>query len=125
MKKILIVDDDADLREVMKTVLQDAYEIREAPGKEAGLALLKTYTPNLVLLDVMMETNSAGFEMARAIRENPKTRNIKILMLTNIDKELNLNFKASAKDPDWLPVDDFLEKPINPKQLRAKIGKLI
>ena len=55
MKKILVIDDDSALRDVMRAVLSSRYELREAGSKAEGLALLKTFTPDLVMLDVMME----------------------------------------------------------------------
>jgi CheY-like chemotaxis protein len=125
MKKILIVDDDTELRLVMKTALAAHYELREAGSKKEALGVLKTFAPDLVMLDVMMETETAGFELAREIRGNPKFKRVKILMMTNIDTESNLDFKSEAGDPAWLPVDDYMVKPVGPKALLAKVQKLI
>jgi CheY-like chemotaxis protein len=125
MKKILIVDDDADLRLVMKTTLSARYELREAGSKTEALGALKTFAPDCVMLDVMMETDSAGFELAREIKADPRFKNVKILMMTNMDKESKLDFKSEAGDPAWLPVDDYLVKPVDAKTLLAKVQKLI
>ena len=125
MKKVLIIDDDADLREAMKAVLSGAYELREAGSKKQALETLKTYTPDLVLLDVMMESNNAGFELAREIKNNEKLKAVKILMITNIDNDMKMDFKKEAGDKDWLPVDDYIVKPIEPKALLTKIRKLL
>ena len=125
MKKILIVDDDAELRLVMKTTLTAHYELREAGSKKEALDVLKTFAPDLVMLDVMMETETAGFELAREIRDIPKFKRVKILMMTNIDTESNLDFKSEAGDAAWLPVDDYMVKPVEPKTLLAKVKKLM
>jgi CheY-like chemotaxis protein len=125
MKKVLIIDDDADLREAMKAVLSGTYELREAGSKKQAIETLKTYTPDLVLLDVMMESNNAGFELAREIKSNKKLHAVKILMITGIDNEMKIDFKKEAGDKDWLPVDDYIVKPVEPKTLLSKIQKLL
>lgn len=125
MKKILVVDDDAELRLVMKKVLSAHYELREAGSKKQALSVLKTFAPDLVMLDVMMETDTAGFELAREIKGDTKFKKVKILMMTNIDTESRLDFKSEAGDPAWLPVDDYIVKPVEPKALLAKVQKLI
>jgi CheY-like chemotaxis protein len=125
MKKVLIVDDDADVREVIKIVLANKYELKEAGSKKDGLKALESFQPDLIVLDVMMESVKAGFEMAREVKANPQTKNAKILMLTNVDNEFKIDYKAAAGDPDWLPVDDYIVKPVEPKSFLAKVEKLI
>jgi len=125
VKKILIIDDDADLREAIKTVLAPFYEIREAEGRESALKVLKDYQPHLIILDVMMDTTSTGFELAREFRQDSRLKDTKLLMLTSVDSVMNINFKAEAGDPTWLPVDDYLTKPLQPKILLDKIQNLI
>jgi DNA-binding response OmpR family regulator len=123
MKKILIVDDDPDIRDAIATVLKTAYQIEEAGSGTEALKQLSTFTPDLVILDVMMETNSTGFDLARQIKKIPAPP--KILMLTGVDKEMNIDYKAEAGNPDWLPVDDYLIKPVMPKSLTEKVSALI
>ncbi len=125
MKKILIIDDDAALREVMKTVLAGPYNLREAGTKADGLALMATFKPDLVILDVMMESLNSGFEAAREIKADGKFRNVKILMITNVDRETRIDYKSEAGDASWLPVDDYVLKPVDPKTLLAKVQKLL
>jgi CheY-like chemotaxis protein len=125
MKKILLVDDDADLREAMKTVLSGTYEVREADNKNEGLSLVKDFRPDLVLLDVMMESDSAGIELAREIKNSPDLGQTKILMITSIDSALAFDFKAAAGDPAWLPVDGYINKPVHADDLVAKIKAMM
>lgn len=125
MKRILVIDDDADIREIVKLTLGDAYEVREAGSAQEGEALLEGYTPDLILLDVMMESATAGFDAARAYKSRPGMGAVKILMATSIDKELGIDFQATAGDPDWLPVDGYLVKPIDPQDLRKKVAALL
>jgi DNA-binding response OmpR family regulator len=123
MKKILVVDDDPDIRDAIATVLKTAYQIEEAGSGTEALKQLSTFTPDLVILDVMMETNSTGFDLARQIKKIPAPP--KILMLTGVDKEMNIDYKAESGNPDWLPVDDYLIKPVMPKSLTEKVSALI
>lgn len=125
MKKVLIIDDDMDMREVMKVVLGKKYEIKEAGSKKDGLKALTAYIPDLIILDVMMESIKAGFEMAREVKQDEKLKDVKILMLTNIDNEFKINYQAEAGDADWLPVDDYMVKPVEPKTLLNKVDKLL
>jgi two-component system, OmpR family, alkaline phosphatase synthesis response regulator PhoP len=109
----------------MLTILAEGYEVKEAESKEQGFEILAGYKPDLIILDVMMETKSSGFEMCRELKGNPKFKNIKILMLTSVDTEMNIDYKSEAGDPEWLPVDDYLVKPVRPKPLLDKIEKLL
>jgi DNA-binding response OmpR family regulator len=125
VKKILIVDDDADLREAIKTVLQNKYEIKEAGGKDEALQALSGFHPDLIILDVMMDTTSTGFELSRELRGDKRIANVKILMLTSVDEVTNIDFKSAAGDAEWLPVDDYMTKPLEPKVLISKVEMLL
>ncbi|MCP4399733.1 MAG: response regulator [bacterium] len=125
MKKVLIIDDDVDIREVLTTVLEGKYELKEAGSREEGLEVLKEFKPDLVILDVMMEKHDSGFELAREIRNSSELQDAKILMSTSIDNEMNMDFKKEAGKSDWLPVDDYIVKPIDPKNFIPKVENLI
>ena len=123
MKKILIVDDDADLRDAIKMVLAGKYEVKEAGNKPEAQAAFESFKPDLVVLDVMMDTNSAGFELAREMKADSALT--KILMLTGVDQAMDIDFKSEAGNADWLPCDDYLSKPVVPKTLLEKVKGLI
>jgi DNA-binding response OmpR family regulator len=123
MKKILVVDDDADIREAIIAVLSKEYECKEADGGASARNALSTFAPDLLILDVMMESMSTGFDLARQVRKQSPLS--KILMLTGVDKEVNIDFKSEAGNPDWLPVDAYLSKPVVPKVLAEKVKALI
>ena len=125
LKKILIIDDDPGIREALKTILEGKYDVQEARNSAEGLNALKTFAPDLVVLDVMMESLDSGFDLARQIRQDKGLKDIKILMFTSVDTELDLDFKKYAGDDDWLPVDSYVEKPVKPKEFLAKVEKLI
>lgn len=125
MAKILIIDDDADIVESMRVVLESKnYDVVSASSGQEGLDKAKQENPDLIILDVMMP-NMDGFEMSRAIKGDPEHKNIPILMLTAIKEKSGLDFKKEAGDTTWLPVDDYCEKPLDPQELIAKIEKLL
>lgn len=131
MKKILIIDDDTDMVEAMKIALESVgYKVSSAPNGTLGLQELINTTPDLVILDVMMETDTEGFNVAWAIRSDDegsqyaKFKNIPILMITAVGQEKKMKFDPK-KDADFLPVNDFVEKPVRPADLIAKVSKYL
>jgi CheY-like chemotaxis protein len=125
VKKILIIDDDPDLRKAIHAILESTYELKEAGGRDEAREILKSYRPELIILDVMMDTTSTGFELAREFKKDKNLAGTKILMLTSVDAATNIDFKSSAGDPDYLPVDDYMSKPIQPKVLLQKADNLL
>lgn len=122
MAKILIVDDDADIVESMKIVLESrGHRILIANSGGEGLAKAKADKPELVILDVMMETADKGFDVARSLRQDEHLKNIPILLLTALKDKMGLDFKKEAGDNVWLPVDAYLEKPLKPEELISKV----
>lgn len=74
MKKVLIIDDDPDIREVLTSRLEGKYELREAGSRKEGTKALKEFVPDLVVLDVMMEDLDSGIEMSREISHDEQLR---------------------------------------------------
>ncbi|MHC4154378.1 MAG: response regulator [Planctomycetota bacterium] len=125
-EKILIVDDDPDLTEALKTALEsERYAVVTAADKDEGMEKIKTEKPDLVILDVMMSTWQDGFEMSRELKKDPQARDIPILLLTAVKERTGIGFKSTAGDPDWLPVDSFLDKPVEPQVLVGEVRKLL
>ncbi len=125
-EKVLIVDDDPDLTEALQTILQSRdYVVCTASNVEDGMAKAKAEVPDLMILDVMMSTWQDGFNMARSLREDPKFEKTPILMLTGVKDKTGMDFKEAAGDPSWLPVDGFLDKPVESNVLLAEVEKLL
>jgi CheY-like chemotaxis protein len=96
-KKILIVDDDIDLINVVSTILShEGFEVHSANDKKAGLAKAREIHPDLAILDVMMTTHYEGFELAKEISEDPILSQIPVLMQTSI--EVLTTSKSSVRD---------------------------
>ena len=124
--KILIIDDDPDITEAIKIVLENrGYEVRSAPDSTEGMGRLKEAIPDLIILDVMMRTSQEGFELSRELKHNAQYKDIPILMLTAVKQKTGLDFKPEAGDGAWLPVEEFLDKPVRPDVLLEKVEGLL
>lgn len=132
-RKILIVDDDPDIVDSIKMVLEaNSYEVISGSSAEEGMALLREKKPDLVLLDVMMPTGTEGFEFVWELRSdpNPRIKNIPIVMLTAIHGTTELRFYPEETDTtykagEYLPVQGFIDKPVEPRSLITQIEKLL
>ena len=129
--KILIVDDDPDIVEALKMTLEaHHYQVYTAANGTEGLRQVKAVTPDLIILDVMMDSITEGFQVSYQLRNpDPKSEyapysKIPILMLTAIVEKKHMKFSTKT-DGDFLPVDDFVEKPIRSQVLLEKIKKML
>ncbi|MHC4719529.1 MAG: response regulator [Planctomycetota bacterium] len=124
--KILVADDDKDIRDSLQNILESRqYTVVTAADRTESMEKIKAEKPDLVILDVMMSTWQDGFEIARELRKEPEFKNMRILMLTGVKDKTGIDFKATAGDPTWCPVDGFLDKPVEPDILLAEIEKLL
>jgi CheY-like chemotaxis protein len=122
-KTVLLVDDDLDLLDTYKTILEhEGFAVLTATDSAEAMKLAASNPIDVAVLDVMMETPTEGFELAREMRQNEKTKRIALLMLTSVNthnEEIGsfVRFTDSERDNKWLPVDRFLDKPVKPKDL--------
>ena len=124
-KSILVVDDDVDIVEVLKTVLEDSgYRVHTAASGTECLERVAEARPDLIILDVMMDRDTEGFHVSYKLKGDPVTKDIPILMLTAIGKKFGLKFSTET-DEDYLPVEDFLEKPVEPRELVKRVEALL
>jgi CheY-like chemotaxis protein len=131
MKKILIIDDDPDIVEAMKMVLEaQDFEVHSALNGTEGLSKVKQVHPDLIILDVMMDQLTEGFQVSYTLKnaahgsEYAPFTNIPILMVTAVGKEMHMKFSPET-DGAYLPVEAFLEKPVQPKMLIEKVKALL
>ncbi len=124
--RILIVDDDPDITEAIKMVLEtEGYSVESASDGTAGLEHIKKNRPDLVILDVMMNTIDEGFVLSRELKSNPRLKSIPILMITSIGQKTGIDFEEASGDETWLPVDGFLSKPVEAESLLSKVKTLL
>ena len=125
MSRILIIDDDPDIVLAIRMCLEaEGYEVIEANSGAQGIDMIKAERPDLIILDVMMETKTEGFQMALKLHSPDPTsefvefKDIPILMLTAIHSTTPLRFEP---DIDYLPVELFVDKPIELEDLVGKV----
>lgn len=124
-KRILIVDDDVAFAESNRDLLEAyGYEVHTATDGSGGLEAARRLHPDILILDVMMATETEGFEIARKIPEDPDLRQMGVLLVTGITRELRLPV-GLAPDGTWLPVDRVLDKPIPPERLIAEVERVL
>ncbi len=121
-KTILLVDDDEIFVEAVSAVLEGRYRVLTAANGTEGLARAREEHPDLIVLDVMMDHLSEGFDVARSLRTDPETAGIPIIMLTGVDQVYNVRLEV---DESWVPCEKYLEKPIAPDDLLAHVAELI
>ena len=129
MAKILIIDDDPDIVTAVRMCLESVgHQVLDAKSGKEGIDVIKANRPELIILDVMMETKTEGFQLALKLRspdptsEFAKFKDIPILMLTAIHSTTPLRFEP---DIDYLPVELFVDKPIDPDDLISKVDWLL
>ncbi len=125
---ILVIDDDRDLVSSVEIILQSKdYQVRSAFNGKEGYAKIEEKIPDLILLDVMMATDTEGFDLAYKLKNNPSYRQIPIVMITSFPQ------KMAEEGPErfqhimgesW-PVSLFLEKPIDPEVLLETVEEVL
>ncbi|OGS43282.1 MAG: hypothetical protein A2539_08970 [Elusimicrobia bacterium RIFOXYD2_FULL_34_15] len=118
-KRILIIDDDPDVADLIKTILKDEdWEVRHATdGFEAG-RILDEYLPDLITLDLVMP-GMDGFKVCQNIKKDPLTKIIKVLSITAYDTP---EYKDKIIS---MGADGYLQKPFTPNELRTKIKEVM
>jgi CheY-like chemotaxis protein len=129
MAKILIIDDDPDIVTAVRLTLESAgHQIVAADSGKDGLKKIKAEHPELIILDVMMETHTEGFQLALKLHSPDPASDLKqfkdtpILMLTAIHSTTPMRYEP---DIDYLPVELFVDKPIDPDDLIKKVSWIL
>jgi DNA-binding response OmpR family regulator len=127
-REILLVDDDADMLDSLRIILEkNGYAIRTATNGREALAALQARMPDLMILDIMMTTDTEGFDIAYALKNKPESKLLPIILLTSFLE------KVHKDGPDrfqhilgeaW-PAQWFFEKPVDTQKLLAKIEGIL
>jgi len=120
MKKILIVDDQVEVRELVEVTLRvEDYQIFQAKNGEEAIEIAKTEKPKLIIMDIMMPGGMDGLEATRIIKNDPETKDCTVVMLTakgqQADREAGLKAGAS----------DYFAKPFSPLDLMKKVDDVL
>lgn len=120
-KKVLLVDDDGAFIEIRKKALEKGgYEVLVAYNGKECMEKVNCAKPDVIVLDVMMTRLGEGFDVSRELRNSEHTKRIPIIMVTGVNETVPFKFEP---DPVWLPVDEFLEKPITGERLLKEVEK--
>jgi two-component system alkaline phosphatase synthesis response regulator PhoP len=123
--KVLMIDDDPEFVDAISNLLDaKGYEVHTASNGADGVEEAVTENPDVILLDVMMATKHEGFDVARKLHDDEKAKEIPIILMTGIRREMNLPF-GFEPDNTWLPVKQVLEKPVKPEVLLKAIDEHI
>jgi len=122
---VLIIDDDPDIIAAEKLILESkGYNVLTATNGKTGLDVLNNNAVDIILLDVMMDTDDEGFQLSYQLKSNPKTAKIPIIMVTSVSKVTGIPYSPDTDDY-YLPVEDFIEKPVQPKELIRRVEALL
>jgi len=122
-KKVLLVDDDADFVDLHKALLErNGYEVAVAYSGDECKQKVKSDKPDVIVLDIMMATVGDGMFVAQDLRRDEASKYIPIVVVTSVNRVPPYSI---GPDEAWLPVDTFIEKPVEPDQLVAVIEKMV
>jgi CheY-like chemotaxis protein len=120
MEKILIVDDQLEVRELVEVTLRVGnYQIMQAQSGEEAIEIVRAEKPSLIIMDIMMPGGMDGLEATRILKNDPETKDCKIILLTAKGQQIDIEkgFAAGA--------DDYFIKPFSPLELIKKVEEIL
>ena len=123
--KIVLIDDNKDLLFTLETFLQrNGFEVHTAEDGPTGMDLIKKERPDVILLDIMMETLFSGFEVCRLVRSNNEFKHLPIIGISAMANEIGVKYNQNT-DEEYFSPDEFLDKPVDKELLLKSINKLL
>jgi DNA-binding response OmpR family regulator len=124
-KRILIVDDDQDYGDALRIVLENnGYEVNHVLNIRDGQKALEGEKPNLIILDVMMDRHTDGFDLCYNLKHDEACRTIPIMMVTAVTEKTGFKFSPET-DGEYLQADAYVAKPIPLVELLSRVNKMI
>jgi two-component system alkaline phosphatase synthesis response regulator PhoP len=124
MAKILVVDDEPDVVEMIKVALESAkHQVIVAYNGQEGVEKARAQKPDAIILDIMMPVKD-GFVACKELKDDPSCQNIPILVLTGVSEHFAHTRYAKSMGLD-LDAEDYIDKPIDPKTLLARLDRLL
>jgi DNA-binding response OmpR family regulator len=124
-QKVLLIDDDPNFVTAMTPILESrGYKVEAAYDKEDGMEKIEKFRPDLILLDIMMERLTDGFDLCYKLKHDPEMSKIPVLAVSAINKEVGFRF-SPREDGEYFQADDFMEKPVKPENLLERVEKLL
>lgn len=122
--KILLIDDDPDFVEATRIVLESAgYQVSTAYTGKEGLAKVRAEPPDLIILDIIMPEGD-GFMVCEELKRDPELSSIPVMMLTSLSERLPETTYSVAQGL-MLEAEDYVDKPVAPEELLARVRKLL
>jgi len=119
MAKILIVDDDPDFVKLTQRILRTkGHETMVASSGKQALEMMRKDKPDLVLLDIMMAYILDGLDVSREMAQDPQLKDVPVIMVTSLT---GARAQAALPTDEFIPVDEWIHKPIDPDQLLARV----
>ena len=129
MANILIIDDDLDIIDSLKMILEsNNHQVSVKTDTDDLLETIRQAAPDLIILDIIFpEDPNAGFTAARELHKNVEVKHIPVLLLSAVNQQSNMSFGFSETDisEDFMPVEGFIEKPVEPSVLLSKVNELL
>ncbi len=123
MARILVVDDDPDFQNATRIVLEkEGHTILSASSGNQGFQVAKAEKPDLIVLDVIMDSVLDGVSMSQQMHDDPETHDIPILMVTSI---ANTDYAELFPTDEYIHIRAFMSKPIQPAGLIKQVNKLL
>jgi len=122
---ILVIDDDPNFVVVMKPVLESkGYKVDAAYNRQEAMEKLESFKPDLILLDIMMEKLTDGFDICYKLKHDPEMKNIPVLAVSAITEKTGFKF-SPATDGEYFEADDYVTKPVKPSDFLERVEKLL
>ena len=129
MAKILIIDDDLDIIDSLRMILESSgYEVAVKTDTDNLIEDIRQASPDLIILDIIFpEDPNAGFTAARTLHKTEEVNRVPVLLLSAVNQQSNMSFGFSDADisEDFMPVKGFIEKPVEPSVLLSKVKELL
>lgn len=122
--RILIIEDDPDMHDVIQTVLGGEYELTSCYTGPEGMESARSSTPDLILLDIMLSSPSEGFHLAYELKQDDVLKKVPIIMISSIGKTMGMDY-AKELGSDYVQADRFLDKPFDAKTLRTAVSEVL
>ncbi len=123
MSKILIVDDDPSFGDATQILMEhDGHEVERAFSGKEGLQKALDHHPDLVILDVMMESVLEGVNLTKKLHQNPRTTDIPVIMVSSI---ANSDYAGLFPTDEYIYIDAFLTKPVDPARMVRKVHRFL
>lgn len=123
VKKVLVVDDDPDFLSQTEMMFSSrGYEVTTAPGRGEAEAIFDSYTPDIAVIDLMMENDDDGFVLAYRLKKRFPA--CIVIMVTNVTGETGIEFPGEDDSSGWINADAILSKPVRFEQIEEELKKI-